>query len=70
MDVSIRLGHDFGAFPGDAALAGIGLLCYGAGAPDQYRVYASGIHDLSSLCVFGQHQYPDFELPATRRKYY
>jgi len=51
MDVSIRLGHDFGAHPGAAALAGAGLVCPDAGALGQHRVYASGNHDLSSLCV-------------------
>ncbi len=70
MDVHVHLGHELGALPGDAALAGISLLCPGAGAPGQYQVFSLGHDDLSSLCVFDQRIYPHFELPAARRKYY
>ena len=66
MDVHVRLGHEWGAHPGAAALAGIGLLCPDASALGQHRVFPLGHDDLSSPCVFDQRPYLDFELPATR----
>jgi hypothetical protein len=44
--------------------------CPDAGALGQHQVFPLGIDDLSSLYVFGQLLYPDFELTAARRKYY
>ncbi len=70
MDVRVHLGHDLDAHPDTAALAGIGLLYPGNGALGQHQVFPLGHDELSSLYVFDQRLYPDFELPAARRKYY
>ena len=68
MDVHVRHGHEWGVHPGATALAGIGLLC--PGTLGRHRFFLLGHDDLSSLGVFDQRPYLDFELPATRQKYY
>ncbi len=67
MDVHFPLDHELGAHPGAAASVGTGLLCPVAGALGQHQVFPLSRDDLSSLCVFSQRQYPDFELGSTTK---